>query len=124
MQKLKKVLRDTYENNPFKCAKCTIINMKAEEFLRQLFNTLARRYGFNPLVLKEIIILNARGYNNLEIANMLGISRNTVAKYLKKLKYLDSPDFIRLVLFAILAHGGLYFLPKELQSESSEIYAG
>lgn len=97
--------------------------MKAEEYLRQLFNALARRYGFNPLVLKEVIILNARGYTNLEIANMLGISRNTVAKYLKKLKAMESPDFIRLVLFAILAHGGLYFLPKEL-SESSELYAG
>jgi len=98
--------------------------MKKEEYLNQLFNTLALVYGFKPLMLKEIIILNARGYNNIEIAKMLGISRNTVSKYLSKLKYIDSPDFIRLVLYAILISGGFHFLPKELQSESSEIYAG
>jgi len=98
--------------------------MKQEEYLSQLFNTLAKRNGFNPVVLKEIIILNARGYNNLEIAEMLGISRNTVASYLKKLKKMDSPDFMRLTLYAILAHGGLFFLPEELKGESEEVYAG
>lgn len=98
--------------------------MKTEEYLNQLFNELAKRYGFIPPLLKEIIILNNRGYNNSEIANMLGISRNTVSSYLKKLKNIDSPDFMRLVLFALLVHGGLFFLPEEVRSESSEVYAG
>ena len=98
--------------------------MKIERYLNSLFNTLAKRHGFNPVVLKEIIILNNRGYNNLEIAEMLGISRNTVGSYLKKLKGMDAPDFMRLVLYALLAHGGLFFLPKEVKSESSDVYAG
>ncbi len=98
--------------------------MKQEEYLNQLFIALAKRYGFNPLVLKEVIILNNRGYNNLEIAEMLGISRNTVSSYLKKLKNMESPDFMRLILYSLLAHGGLFFLPKQIKSESSEVYAG
>jgi DNA-binding NarL/FixJ family response regulator len=98
--------------------------MKLDEYLNQLFTSLARRHGFNPLVLKEIIILNNRGYNNQEIASMLGISRNTVSSYLKKLQKLDTPDFMRLVIYALLAEGGLFFLPEEVKSESSEVYAG
>lgn len=98
--------------------------MKIEEYLTQLFNTLAKRYGFIPPLLKEVIILNNRGYNNSEIARMLGISRNTVSSYLKKLKKMDSPDFMKLVIFALLVSGGLFFLPKEVRSESSEVYAG
>jgi len=98
--------------------------MKKEDYLNQLFNTLAKSYGFIPLLLKETIILNNRGYNNSEIAKMLGISRNTVSNYLKKLKKMDAPDFLRLILLAILVSGGLFFLPEEVKSESSEVLAG
>lgn len=98
--------------------------MRTENYLRQLFNTIARNHGFNPVLLLEVIVLNARGYNNVEIAEMLGISRNTVSSYMRKLREIESPSFLRLVLFAILIQGGLYFLPSEVKSESSELYAG
>lgn len=98
--------------------------MKKITYLNQLFNALAKRYGFIPIILKEIIILRLRGYNNSKIAEMLGISRNTVASYLSKLQKIESPDFLRLILYMILAEGGFFFLPEEIKSESSEIYAG
>jgi DNA-binding NarL/FixJ family response regulator len=96
--------------------------MKPEEYLNQLFNALAKRYSLNPLILKEIIILNNRGYSNKEIAEMTGVSRNTVASYLRKLKDMEAPDFMKLILYAILMHGGLHFLPEEVKSE--DVYAG
>lgn len=96
--------------------------MKPEEYLNQLFNALAKRHGLNPLILKEIIILNNRGYSNKEIAEMAGVSRNTVASYLGKLNEMEEPDFMKLVLYAVLIHGGLHYLPEEAKGE--EVYAG
>ena len=96
--------------------------MKPEEYLNHLFNALSRKYGLNPLILKEIIILNNRGYSNKEMAEMAGVSRNTVASYLGKLKDMDAPDFMKLVLYAVLMHGGLHFLPEEIKE--GDVYAG
>lgn len=76
------------------------------------FVELAKKLGFNPTFLKEIIRMRGFGYNNTEIANMTGISRVTVNNYIEKLKRQENQQAIgKLILFVI----GIYLGTKILE---------
>ena len=73
---------------------------------------LAKKYGLNPVILKEIIRLHNMNYNNTEIAKELGISRNTVSKYLEKIRQMKEEERMELIALAIAMLGGTYALLK------------
>jgi len=78
---------------------------------------LAKQHGFNPVLLKEIVRLRNKGYNNVEIAKNLGISRNTVTKYLEKLRNTDDKEFLELLVLIAALLGGAYLLTKLFKNE-------
>jgi orotate phosphoribosyltransferase-like protein len=73
---------------------------------------VAKRHGFNPVLLKEIVRLRNIGYNNTEIAQMLGISRNTVTKYLEKLKKTENKEVFELLVLIGVLVGGTYLITQ------------
>jgi len=54
------------------------------------FNELCEGLDIRPILMIGIIRYHIRGYNKLEISKYTGINRNTVAKYIDKLKRLDT----------------------------------
>jgi DNA-binding NarL/FixJ family response regulator len=66
----------------------------------------AKRYGLRWTVLRDIAILRCRGFDNLEIAADLHLSRNTVNKYVKMLKTMKAGDFLYLLEGALLSIRG------------------
>lgn len=57
----------------------------------------SKQHGFKPLVLKEIVFLRDKGYSNVEIAQDLGISRNTVSSYLEKMRQLQDEEIAQML---------------------------
>jgi DNA-binding NarL/FixJ family response regulator len=82
------------------------------EDINKRYIEIAKKHGFNPVLLKEIVGLRNRGYNNTEIAENLGISRNTVTKYLEKLRKTDNKDVFELLILIAALLGGMYLLSK------------
>ena len=69
---------------------------------------IARKYGLNPGMLRDIVILRNRGMNNAQIANHMGINRNTVNKYVNALNEMNQNDLLELLaLIAIIGVGAL-----------------
>lgn len=88
--------------------------MKSDPDLERRFATLAKEQGFNPVYLKEIIRLRNQGYNNTDIANMTGISRTTVNKYVQRLEQEENKEAIgKLILLGLALWVGLE-IAKEL----------
>lgn len=71
------------------------------------FIALAKKHGFNPVFLRDILWHRSQGLNNSEIAVATGISRNTVNAYVDKVRKLENQEVVaKLVLFAIAAVAG------------------
>lgn len=66
------------------------------EFER-VYVRIAKREGFKPPLLKEIIFFRGKGLNNLEIAEETGISRNTVHNYMEKMRRLQDEEVAELM---------------------------
>lgn len=78
---------------------------------------LAKQNGFNPVLLKEIVQLRNKGYTNVEIAENLGVSRNTVTKYLKKLRNTDNQEFLELLMLIVALIGGAVLIAKLFKND-------
>lgn len=68
--------------------------------IERAYIRISKQYGFKPPILKEIVFLRSKGYNNVEIASSVGVSRNTVSNYLERLREMrdgDVADLISLV---------------------------
>ena len=76
---------------------------------------LAKRYGLNPVILKEVVFLRNKGYNNVRIESTLGISRNTVSNYLEKLNEMEREDLLELLALIGFLLGGAYLVSKFLE---------
>jgi len=61
------------------------------------FVTMCKKHRLNPVLLKNIIHLRIRGYDNLEIAERTGINKNTVNKYVQALKRFSDEDIELLI---------------------------
>lgn len=90
------------------------------EDLNHRYIEIAKEHGFNPVLLKEIIRLRNKGYNNIEIAENLGISRNTVTKYVEKLRGTKDNDILELLALIAILLGGAILLSKLLKKEGGE----
>jgi L-lactate utilization protein LutC len=79
--------------------------------LNQQFIELCKKFGFNPVFLKEILRLRNLGYNNTQIAEQTGISRVTVNTYIEKIRAHENQEALgKLILLGI----GLYIGVKIL----------
>ena len=56
---------------------------------------IARKYGLNPGMLRDILLLRNRGMNNGQIADQMGINRNTVNKYVNALNEMNQNDLLQ-----------------------------
>ena len=60
--------------------------MCVERAFEAVYVRMAKAGGFKPPILKEIIFFRNKGLNNIEIAEEIGVSRNTVHNYIEKMK--------------------------------------
>lgn len=74
--------------------------MDKEQINRDFIRT-ARAYKISPLFLKEISYQRIKGRNNLSIAKITGLSRNTVNKYVRVLNSMNQIE-IKIVLMRLL----------------------
>ncbi len=81
-----------------------------EDVLEDELRKIAEKYGLNHVHLKEIVRYSSRGLNQSDISKKVGVSRNTVRKYVDKLKNMDKSDFKKIVVITSLLFGGMYFL--------------
>jgi transcriptional regulator with XRE-family HTH domain len=73
---------------------------------------IARKYDLNPVMLKEIVWQRNRGLNNAEIAQQLGINRNTVNKYVNALNEMNKDDLLSLLALIAIITAGAYLLSQ------------
>jgi len=81
-----------------------------EEYLK-----LAKKYEINATWLKGILELRNRGFNHTQIAHQLGISRETVARYLRRLRNVNKEDFWKIIIAIAIISGGDYLIAKLLE---------
>ena len=82
------------------------------ERANEKFIQIAKKYKLNPTLLKEVMLLRNKGYNNLQISEQTGINKNTVNKYVTVLGKMDNNDIMTLLaMIAIIIAGG-YLLAK------------
>ncbi len=97
-------------------------NLRENDRINEKYAVLARKHGLNPVWLRAILDLRNRGFNHSEINKQTGISRETIANYLKKLRSMETKDCWLLVVGAglIIAGVGLaaYFLDRKKTSTS------
>jgi DNA-binding NarL/FixJ family response regulator len=65
--------------------------------VQRVYIRISKSHGFKPPILKEIVFLRGRGFNNLEIAEETGISRNTVASYIEKMREMQETEVAELM---------------------------
>ncbi|PAV10340.1 MULTISPECIES: hypothetical protein [Methanocorpusculum] len=63
------------------------------------FVAMCKKYGLNPVLLKNVFGLWIRGYNNVEISDKTRINKNTVNKYVLKLKQFSDEDIQLLIYY-------------------------
>lgn len=79
---------------------------------------VAKRNGLNPVWLKEIVDLHNRGFNYSQIAQRIGVSRETVSTYFQRLRSANRNDYWLLIVGAVLIGGGIYVLSKYLEGST------
>lgn len=94
----------------------------SDEFVKKLddykeeYRKIARRHDLDPEKLRDILELSTRGYNRSEIARRTDVSRQTVHRYLKKVKKeVDDDEFREMIIGLLATIGGLYLLKKFLE---------
>lgn len=65
--------------------------------VERVFVRISKQHGFKPPILKEIVFLRSKGYNNVEIASSVGVSRNTVSHYLEKLREMRDAEMAEMI---------------------------
>jgi|SRR5208337_3620334 len=81
-----------------------------EDRVNEKIVEIARKYNLNPGMLRDIVILRNRGMNNAQIADHMGINRNTVNKYVNVMNEMNRDDLLSLLaLIAIIGAGVLLF---------------
>ena len=69
---------------------------------------IAKKYDLNPVLLRAILLQRNRGLNNAQIAQYLGIHRNTVNKYVNALEEMNKDDLLKLLaIVAIIGAGAI-----------------
>lgn len=77
---------------------------------------IARKYGLNPGMLRDILLLRNRGMNNGQIADHMGINRNTVNKYVNALNEMSQNDLLELLALVAIIGAGAIIIGSLLES--------
>ncbi len=83
------------------------------DYMRALKNyrAIANAHNLNPETLTGILRLTIRGYNRSDTAEDLGITRQTVQRYLKVVRgRLDEAEMQAVLTGLTVAMGGAYYL--------------
>lgn len=94
----------------------------SEDFARKLdeyrdeYRRIAKNHGLDPERLRDIMELSTRGHNRAEIARKIGVTRQTVSRYLNTIKEeVNDNEFQDLVIGLLVIVGGFYLLKKLLE---------
>jgi DNA-binding MarR family transcriptional regulator len=87
-----------------------------EDRVNEKIVEIARRYNLNPGMLRDILILRNRGMNNAQIANHMGINRNTVNKYVNHLNEMNQNDLVELLALVAIIGAGAVVIGALLES--------
>ena len=70
---------------------------------------IARKYHLDAGILKDVILYRGRGMTNYEVADLAGINRNTINKYVQELGEMEEFDIYELLyLVGLLGLGENY----------------
>lgn len=87
-----------------------------EQRINRMFIELSRKFGFNPVYLRQILSLRNLGYNNTQIADQTGISRVTINTYIEKIRqHEDVENFKKLLALFFIIYVGTKFLEELLK---------
>jgi len=87
-----------------------------EDRVNEKIVEIARKYGLNPGMLRDILILRNRGMNNGQIATHMGINRNTVNKYVNALNDMNQNDLLQLLALVAMIGAGVIVINSLLKS--------
>ena len=76
-----------------------ITRLKENDEIEQI----CREYSLNIVLLKNLFVLAAKGYNNVELAQKLGVHRVTVQRYSHTLRNMETECYNK--LFNYVARG-------------------
>jgi hypothetical protein len=93
-----------------------------EDRVNEKIVDIACRYDLNPGMLRDILILRNRSMNNAQIASQMGISRNTVNKYVNALNEMDQKDLVELIALVAIIGAGAIVIGALLKSLFGEEY--
>lgn len=79
------------------------------------FIQISKKYGLNPVLLRQIITLRNKGYNNAEISRETGISRNTVNRYVSAFEKMPEEDLTLIIVLVSLIAAGAIIAAKIIQ---------
>lgn len=63
------------------------------------FLAMCKKHRLQPVLLETIFHYRVRGYNNVEISDKTGINKNTVNKYVLKLKQFSDEEIQLLIYY-------------------------
>ena len=81
--------------------------------MNRSFVRICTKYNLNPSMAQQILYLKSQGFNNQDVADQLGITRQTVYNYVKAIQEMERNDFLRALLLIAGIAGGIALL-KEL----------
>ena len=85
--------------------------------LNREFVVMCKKHNLNSSLAREILILKSQGYNTQEVAEQLGITRNTVYSYTKTMQGMEKSEFLRFLILAAAVIGGITIIKKILEKK-------
>lgn len=90
------------------------------ERANEKFIQISKKYKLNPALLKDIMLLRNKGYNNIQIAEQTGINKNTINKYVAALGEMENNDLMTLLATIAIITAGVYLLAKFFEALNNE----
>jgi len=90
------------------------------ERANEKFIQISKKYKLNPALLKDIMLLRNKGYNNLQISEQTGINKNTINKYVAALGEMENNDLMTLLAMIAIITAGVYLLAKLFEALNNE----
>ena len=90
--------------------------------IERAFVRISKQHGFKPPILKEIVFLRSKGFNNVEIASSVGVSRNTVSNYLERLREMHDEEMAEMISLVGMMMERHSRMMKLFEAEFEEVF--